>query len=86
MSIWQILAFVVTCNLILLAGVAIGAYAVYRTKREDGRFFNQRKGDEGKAFILDDDINEPVDIAEMLPSLAKRNARFNEQVAGKIDA
>lgn len=79
MDIWALLAFVVVNNIFMLAAVSVGAYFVYRTKREDGYMFKATQAqDTSKAVHLDD--FEPLGDAEPMPEeIFARNSRFKEQ-------
>lgn len=65
-----------------LTAFALGAYVVFKTKREpyDQMFsMNQPKGD---AFNLEDDFEEPKETPEMPSIVGKMNSRFQEQMKG----
>ena len=82
----EILAFIAG-SLSSLVGVVIGAYAVYRTKRDGHEPFfpSSQKGD---AFNLDDDLtlveNQTAEMPESVQSNSERFVRqFAETLAQK---
>ena len=59
----------------------VGAYAVFKTKREPHEGFFQVSPPKGEAFNLDDPLMD--EAAEPLPSLTeKMNEKFKSQMAG----
>jgi len=72
-------------GLLLLGAVAIGAYAVYRTKREDGYIMGPRPSDNTGTAVHLEDVGAFADAEEEpLPEeLLTRNLRFREIFGGK---
>lgn len=73
-----------------LSGVAVGAYAVFRTKRDPHESFFGSSG-KGEAFNLDDDFSiDNVSVKTTLPKpTEKANENFINQFAenlpGKVE-
>jgi len=92
MTTWEIIALiavgvggVVFLGLLLLGAVAIGAYAVYRTKREDGYIMGPRPSDDTGTAVHLEDVGAFDDAEEKpLPEeLLTSNLRFREIFGGK---
>ena len=95
-SVYEILglmAFATFCVMLVicstLAAVALGAFLVYKTKREDGELFTvaDRQGD---AMVIQSDEDDEVDLPlgedvsqrgvnEALDRVLQQNARFARQ-------
>ena len=81
-NLWQVLAFVAAMNGMILMAVVIGAYAVYKTKREDGYVFKSPQPEKSdKPVLLDDGIGSAYDfeeegMREISPEELARNNKF----------
>lgn len=85
-SFWQVLILVGIVCVAVLTGVFIGAYAVYRTKRETHESFvgATPKGEVFSIDTLGEDLPEGLD--EALPeALRGRNQAFTQQFGKSED-
>ena len=82
---WQALVLVGIVSLAILGGVFVGAYAVFRTKRESHESFTGKPA-KGEVFSIDnwgEDIEEPREV-EPPEVIQRRNNDFVDQFAAKI--
>jgi len=84
-SPWLIIIGMALGGVLVLAGTIVGAYAVFRTKREPDESFLQFRQPKGKAFNLKDGFEDAPDsdsVWKDLPPVVERaRQRFEEQMA-----
>ena len=86
LQFWQLLTLIGTTGVLLLAGVLIGAYAVFRTKREAHESFIGPVGNKGEVFSIDalEEDEETEQPAEMPEGIRGRNEDFTAQFVERL--
>jgi hypothetical protein len=82
---WLFLACLSAGSALCLLAVALGGYMVYRTKREDGRFFTkpvEHKEDE-PMFYTDDENSSEMVQTEVPWNVQERSSKFVNQLFKK---
>lgn len=81
-SFWQALILVGIVALSILGAMLIGAYAVYKTKREPHEPFIGKPA-EGAVFSLDDLEDKVEAVTEQPEIIRKRNSALLDQLSAR---
>ena len=87
-NIWHVLLCFAAGAVFPLAGVFLGAFMVYRTKRDPYDSFVRFKQPKGQAFNLDDGLEMTDEEGPPpLPDIIKKmNEKVKSQLGGEADA
>jgi len=86
-NIWHVLLCFTAGAFFSLSGVFLGAFMVYRTKRDPYDSFVRFREPKGQAFNLDDGMDMPAEEPPPLPDIVKKmNEKFNSQIGGEANA